>query len=194
MGAVAAAPTRLPKAERRERLLDAAAEMLVEQGTLSLTMEGLAERAGVSKALPYAHFENADAVVAALYQREIAHIGERLMAAVAAAAPGEPKVRAAIHAYFDIVADRGRALELLTSAGTSSTSRDPRLGHRFVAGILEASLGIGGKRGLALATIVFAATHGALESWSHRDISRDALEAVVVRMILSGAEDLRLRN
>ncbi|HXZ86430.1 MAG TPA: TetR family transcriptional regulator, partial [Myxococcota bacterium] len=40
--------TRLPAADRREQLLDAAAAILLDAGFGALTMERLAERAGVS--------------------------------------------------------------------------------------------------------------------------------------------------
>lgn len=187
MGVATAGGARLSKEARREHLLDVAADMLVERGAAALTMEGLAERAGVSKALPYAHFDNAADVVNALYAREVAHIGASMTTAVSAAPDGEAQVRAAIHAYFDIVGQRGRVLSMLTAIGATAPGGDPRLGHRFVAEILEQSLGLNGKRGLALATIIFAATHGAIESWAHRDLGRAQLEEMVVRMILSGA-------
>lgn len=37
--------------------------MLLERGAAAITMEGLAVQAGVSKALPYIHFDNAEAVL-----------------------------------------------------------------------------------------------------------------------------------
>ncbi len=43
-------------------------------------MEGIAARGGVSKALPYRHFDNADDVLMALYQREMALLAERVTA------------------------------------------------------------------------------------------------------------------
>ena len=55
--------TRLTRAARREQLLDAAAQ-LGAASLDSVTMEGLAAQAGVSKALPYKFFANRDEVLA----------------------------------------------------------------------------------------------------------------------------------
>ena len=50
---------RLTRAQRRDHLLDAAAELVGLKGVGAVTMEGVAARAGVSKALPYTHFDDA---------------------------------------------------------------------------------------------------------------------------------------
>ena len=52
--------------DRRDHLLDEAAAILVAHGAAVLTMERLAESAGVSKALPYKHFDNVQHVLVAL--------------------------------------------------------------------------------------------------------------------------------
>ena len=58
--------SRLPAAERRDRFLDVAAEILIEGGLRALTMERLAERSGVSKGLGYAYFTDVEDVALAL--------------------------------------------------------------------------------------------------------------------------------
>jgi AcrR family transcriptional regulator len=67
--AVIARSTKLTRGERRESLLDAATELLGAGGPGAVTMEGVAAAAGVTKALPYRHFPNADAVLVALVER-----------------------------------------------------------------------------------------------------------------------------
>ena len=126
VGAVSAAPsTRLSKASRRDQLLDSAAELLLRRGTNGITMEGLAAQAGVSKALPYVHFDNAEHVLLELYRRELQGFGERVNAAVAQRKGVEARMRAAIHTYFDVVTERGAILSML--AGPGSCSADPCL-------------------------------------------------------------------
>ncbi|MDQ6436432.1 TetR/AcrR family transcriptional regulator [Mesorhizobium sp. LHD-90] len=51
-----AATKKLPRAERREQLLETAQAIMSEQGTDALTLGHLAERAGVSKPIAYEHF------------------------------------------------------------------------------------------------------------------------------------------
>src|SRR4029079_8810698 len=48
--------SRLPRHERRRQLLDAALEVFVSQGYHAAAMDGIAERAGVSKPVLYQHF------------------------------------------------------------------------------------------------------------------------------------------
>lgn len=59
----------MPGAQRREQLLQAAADMVREGGLSALTMEALAERADVAKPTVYRHFTNRQAVAAALIDR-----------------------------------------------------------------------------------------------------------------------------
>jgi AcrR family transcriptional regulator len=53
---IGTATKKLPKAERREQLLETAQAILGEEGTDALTLGYLAERAGVSKPIAYEHF------------------------------------------------------------------------------------------------------------------------------------------
>lgn len=59
---------RLPKAERREQLLETAMAIVREQGTDALTLGYLAERAGVSKPIAYEHFGTRSGLLIALYK------------------------------------------------------------------------------------------------------------------------------
>lgn len=56
----------MPKAARREQLLDTARKIIAEEGTEALTLGHLAERAGVSKPIPYEHFATRAGLLVAL--------------------------------------------------------------------------------------------------------------------------------
>src|SRR5205823_5613658 len=73
---------RLPGDLRRRQLLDVAIELLSEGGAEAVTMEGVAARAGVSKALGYRYFDNADQLLLALHDREMAEMGIRVRSAL----------------------------------------------------------------------------------------------------------------
>lgn len=62
--------TRLPAPERREQLLEAALEVVGERGYTGLTMEAVAQAAGVTKPVVYDAFANRDEVMTALLNRE----------------------------------------------------------------------------------------------------------------------------
>jgi AcrR family transcriptional regulator len=64
-------PTRrLSAAERREQLLDVTKRLVGEQGFHDLTIEAIAKRAGITRPVVYAHFEDLDALLEAMLQRE----------------------------------------------------------------------------------------------------------------------------
>lgn len=69
MSPIPAPAKRLPKAERREQLLDTAMAIVREQGTDALTLGYLAERAGVSKPIAYEHFGTRSGLLIALYRQ-----------------------------------------------------------------------------------------------------------------------------
>ncbi|MGK4003521.1 TetR/AcrR family transcriptional regulator [Sorangium sp. So ce1036] len=60
---------RLPKAERREQLLETALAIIREEGTDALTLGRVAERAGVTKPIAYEHFKTRSGLLIALCER-----------------------------------------------------------------------------------------------------------------------------
>jgi AcrR family transcriptional regulator len=64
-----ASTRKLPKQERREQLLACAQEMIREEGTESLTLARVAERAGVTKPVAYDHFGTREALMVELFRR-----------------------------------------------------------------------------------------------------------------------------
>jgi len=106
------------KADRRSQLLDAAAWLVTDKGVAGFTMEGLAVAAGVSKALPYRHFANANDALVELMNREVGHLGRTMVTACVGLAEGDAIISAAIHAYFDTIVDRGGLLNALAGPGS----------------------------------------------------------------------------
>lgn len=76
--------TRMSKADRREQLLEIAADIVREGGAEQLTLLTLAERAGVSKPITYNHFGDRQGLLLQLYQG----YDERLVQDVRTLAPG----------------------------------------------------------------------------------------------------------
>jgi AcrR family transcriptional regulator len=62
--------------EREQRILDAASELIVQQGYDKITMSDVAEAAGVGRGIIYLHFESKEKLFEALLIREITHYGE----------------------------------------------------------------------------------------------------------------------
>ena len=193
--AVGARPTRrMKRSQRRHQLLDVAAERVVEHGLAAMSMERIAEWAGVSKALPYAHFDNIEALLVALYQREWVAIGREIVAALEQADPDADLARVRAKAYCDAVAKRAAVIEALTSPGsTIPRHADPDgEGPRYSAGLLYRYHGVDKKRALAVAGILQGAMIGATTSWLHGLASRRVVEdalADVIRALASPTAD-----
>jgi len=75
---------RLPPQERRDLLLDVAAERVLEQGVLPIAIEELAQAAKVSKALIYRYFPDSRDLYNALLERALDQVAGALDAAVEA--------------------------------------------------------------------------------------------------------------
>src|SRR3546814_17407421 len=102
-----------------------------------MSMERLAAQAGVSKALPYKHFDNSESVLAALYRRETEALGVAVWRALGAAAPDADLPRLAIGVYLDEVHARGPVLAALSRPGpTIAAVADPgQAGVIFEVGV-----------------------------------------------------------
>jgi AcrR family transcriptional regulator len=61
---------RLPPEQRREQLLDAALELIVQQGYAGVSIEAVARLAGVTRPVVYDHFPNLGRLLHALVERE----------------------------------------------------------------------------------------------------------------------------
>jgi AcrR family transcriptional regulator len=79
---------RLPPAERREQLLDAALDLIAEDGYRGVSMEAIARRAGVTKPVVYDLFSNRGELLMALLERE----EENALALLAEVMPSAPSV------------------------------------------------------------------------------------------------------
>ena len=139
---------RLPPAERREQLLDAALELIGERGYGGVSMEGVARAAGVTKPVVYDSFANLDELLRALLDRE----EERALAELAAAMPADPTADpdelavAGFVAFLRSVAANPTTwrLILMPAEGTPAAVRDHvDAGRETVRGQLEELVGWG---------------------------------------------------
>lgn len=73
----------------QEAILDAAARLLHEEGFEALTMRAIAERVGVSHMVLYNYFENREALLAALRERQRARMAMRRESALREAREGD---------------------------------------------------------------------------------------------------------
>lgn len=118
----------MPPAERREQLLNAALDLIAEQGYSGISMEAIARRAGVTKPVVYDLFSNRGELLMALLEREEA----RAFALLAEVMPSAPSVdpdeliTAGFRAFLESVAANPTTWRLivLPAEGTPEVVRE----------------------------------------------------------------------
>lgn len=182
---------RMAKVDRRDQLLDVAGDLVLGRGVAAVTIERVAAEAGVSRALAYQHFDNADDVLLALYRREVAHLAEQILGAVDAVTLPEAKLRAAIGTFLDVVQARGALLTVLTAAGSDVAARadaGTRGGPRFAESLFRDIFGMSARPARVAAAMTFGALNGGVEAWMAGELRRPEVEdaAVAVALGLAG--------
>lgn len=115
--------TRLDRDDRRDALLNAAADLVSSGDVEAVSMEAVAEKAGVSRPLVYKHFSNKTELLEALYAREAAALHEEIGADVAKARTLEEMFRALVRGSLAAQASRGATFAALRSAAGKSDDR-----------------------------------------------------------------------
>jgi len=105
---------RLPAAERRKLILDAALDVFAEGGYQETTLDEVAEKAGVSKALIYEHFPSKRDLFREILETWVGELlGTILAAATAAGVENEDRLVAGLDGLLVFVEERRDAWRLL---------------------------------------------------------------------------------
>lgn len=119
----ATAQTRKPRADsarNRQLLMDAAKAGFAEVG-LNVSLEEIARRAGVGIGTLYRHFPSREAVVEAVYRREVEHLAEAVPQLLETSPAGEA-LHKWMHLFVDYIATKRLiAPSLGAAAGRTST-------------------------------------------------------------------------
>ncbi|MCX8279120.1 TetR/AcrR family transcriptional regulator [Phyllobacterium sp. 0TCS1.6C] len=160
---------RLSRQERQRQLLDVAWQLAREEGTDSLTLPRMAEKAGVTKPLIYDHFGTRNGLLTALYrdfdERQTAVID----AALGACAPTlEATARVIAESYVECVLAQGREIPgvlagLAGSPELETVKRDYQLA--FIEKCRKALSSFTGSKGILQSS--FWAMLGAADALSH---------------------------
>jgi AcrR family transcriptional regulator len=191
-------PPRLSRVDRRDALLTAAAAMLTDESVEAVTMEAVAERAGVSRPLVYKHFANRGELLAAVYQREAAVLHDELATTVRQATTVTDMFRTLIRGALKAQADRGTALAALRAAGgwnhalrEEQRHRDQTTVRHFAAHVSR-ELGVGEPEATLAVAILLGAIETVLAQWRRRPTRQYAteLEDAYVTLVTGGLAQL----
>jgi len=196
------------KRERRERIVKATHDLLREIGIEELSMRAVAERAGVSLSTVYNLFESKQAVLARVFDQDLADF-EQLVAAAPSA-----DVLARIFDALDIAADLYQADPAFYRAimwrrpgggelGLQATLRAPRI--RFWRMMVAAAVREGwlrrGADPVVVSALLIQISAGVLGDWIAGEIGIDTLRrelklgfAVTLLAFAAGSAAPRLRR
>jgi TetR/AcrR family transcriptional regulator len=148
---VASSPSpRLPPAERRASILEAALRLFARRGYAASTTRDLAAAAGVTEPVLYRHFPSKAALFAALLREVGDRVVARLERIVAGEAGAEGRLRALAEGLPRLVSELDAEVRVLT--GAAATHPDPaardavRSAYARVAAFLARSLREAGLR------------------------------------------------
>jgi AcrR family transcriptional regulator len=100
-------------ADRRLAILDAARSAFADRGFHQTSLDAVAERAGISKALLYEHFASKRELFGAMLEMHVEELVQRINHAVATAEPGEARLHAGLEAFFGFVEERRGAWRIM---------------------------------------------------------------------------------
>lgn len=104
---------RLAASDRRAAILDDALEIFAAAGFDRASLDDVAARGGISKALIYEHFPSKRELQLALVDAYVHGLIDRVVAAIAGADGNEARLRAGIEAFFELAAERPAGPRLL---------------------------------------------------------------------------------
>jgi AcrR family transcriptional regulator len=99
--------------DRRLAILEAARAAFADGGFHQTSLDAVAERAGVSKALIYEHFDSKRELYLAMLEMHVEELVERVSAAVTAADQPEERMRSGLEAFFAFVEERRSAWRIM---------------------------------------------------------------------------------
>lgn len=173
------------KAARRDKILDTAEALFVREGHRGVTMEGLAEAVGMSKATVYGYFGDKDAVFVAVADRVATRLKVAVTRALDGDGTGQDRITAALIAKHGVIFDLVRASpfskDLFSANARLSETRFAHL-DRDIEALISAALASEGRTredAKRIAHLLFAASQGiANASASHDAMARDVATLV----------------
>jgi AcrR family transcriptional regulator len=177
---------------RRDALLDAVVALVRTNGVRVVSMEAVAEQAGVSRPLVYKHFANRDELLAAAYRREASKLHRDLAADVVSADSVEDMYRALLRGSIRATVERGQIFTALRAAGgwnrdigREQRSRDRQTVRAFAA-VAARQYGLEHRRSISVTAVLLGALDAVLAQWRLDQTEQNGrtLEETYVAMVV----------
>jgi AcrR family transcriptional regulator len=187
----------MPAARRRKLILAAAEEVFARSGYHGASLDGIAQAAGVSKALIYEHFDSKRDLHESLLQERVAEIFRRLQANADSGATGEDRLRGGVDAFLSFVEEHRVAWRALfrdaaDPAVADLIERVQAQATAVIATLMAAAPGAAGdaraREAIELHAQLLSGAVQALANWwhSHPEVPRSVLVDRVVEFAWVG--------
>ena len=189
------AKARLPRDERRAKLLAAALEVFTSAGYHSAAMDEIADRAGVSKPVLYQHFPSKLDLYLAVLDIHIDSLVFEIQKAIASTPDNSNRVRATVVAYFNFIESEGEAFRLLFE---SDMSVEPAVRERLtrmtydcaaaISAIISLDTGLPQEAAMLLGVGLIGSAQITARHWLERDskLSRQQATDLVSNLMWRG--------
>jgi AcrR family transcriptional regulator len=183
--------TRLSADERRAQLERIAGRMFADGGYHGVSMEQLADAAGVSKPVLYQHFPSKRDLYLALVRDAVHEMEERVRAALEGTSDNRARVERATAAYFAFVDDPRFRLVFAAERSDDEVHEAASAAHRrlteTVAELIRHDAGLDRASALFLAAALRGLAADAARWWSaHYDVSRDQAASLAAQLAWRG--------
>ena len=196
--------TRMAPEERRGQILECAARLITSEGLDVLSMERVADEAGVSKALIYAYFESRKGLLSQLLEADLNRIQAEQARAAQGAQTFPELVKATTHIALSEIERRGPLLRRLLNEPslTGAVGLVRMRGHdanaRYLARRIQREFDITYAHALKLTEIGLGLTIAAGELIQRGGALREDIEettcAMIVGAVRAGAERVRAKK
>jgi len=170
------------KERRRADIVDAAEKLYAEKGWDSVTMDQVAKRARLSRALLYVYFRDRDELQFAIGERALAMLKTRFLGAVAKHTRGLDQVEAIGRAYMQYATDFPHYFDICARFQAHAMSADP--------GSNEGACAVAGDA--TMSVVVGAIRTGILDGSIRSDIGDPMLFAVTLWAFTHGVIQLAM--
>jgi AcrR family transcriptional regulator len=175
---------RLPRAEREAGMLEAAGAVFGARGFTAASMDEIAERSGITKALLYQYFGSKHGLYAACVERERAALFDGIADELRGLPPGREQLLVFAGRYFDsIEANRHSWWLLYGEAGSEAVEAMRARNAEAIEAALRAALGPDADLAVLTQAVVGAGEQVGRWWRAHPDVPRDEVVDAFVRII-----------
>jgi AcrR family transcriptional regulator len=184
-------PIRLSADERRAQLERIAGQLFADAGYHGVSMEQLADAAGVSKPVLYQHFPSKRDLYLALVRDAVSEMETRVRAALKGTTDNRARVEGATAAYFAFVDDPRFQLVFSAERSDDEVHDEVSVAHRrvteTVAELISEDAGLDRASALFLAAALRGLAADGARWWSeHYDVSRDQAVRLAAQLAWRG--------